>query len=169
MTDRYAGMMENDVVNGEGVCVSFWTQGCPHHCPDCHNPETWDYNGGKVLPADFKNQIIKAISANGIQRNFSILGGEPLCPENIELVEEIVNTVRVVYPNIKIYLWTGYDYYELINDSNVIVSSVLEKIDVLIDGKYEKEKRDLTLKLRGSSNQHIYRKQEDGSFISCEN
>lgn len=73
--DRYAGLITNDFANGIGTCVSFWTQGCPHHCPGCQNPETWDFQGGKEIPADMRGQIIKAICANNIIRNFSVLGG----------------------------------------------------------------------------------------------
>ena len=161
---RYAGIIPNDVVNGEGICVSIFTQGCPHHCPGCFNPGTWDYEGGLPLPPGYKEKIIKLISANGIQRNFSILGGEPLCPENREFVLDIVTTVRERYPNIKIFLWTGYEYQELLTNNNPVVNSILEKINVLIDGPFIEEKKDLTLKLRGSSNQTI-RKNIDGNFI----
>ena len=110
---RYAGLIKNDMVNGEGVCVSFWTQGCPHRCPGCHNPETWDFDGGMEVPTDIKGQIIKAISANGVERNFSVLGGEPLCPENIELTCSVITAVRAAYSDIKIYLWTGYTFNAL--------------------------------------------------------
>lgn len=168
---RYAGINPNDVVNGEGVCVSFFTQGCPHHCDGCFNPETWDYCGGYEVPADIKGKIVKLLSANGVQRNLSILGGEPLCPENQKLVLDILTAVRAAYPHIKIFLWTGYKMSELEKlsyDSNSVVKSILDKIDVLIDGKFEKEKRDFTLKLRGSSNQHIYRKLSNDKFIICD-
>ena len=111
---KFAAIQENDFINGEGVCVSFWTQGCPHRCPGCHNPETWSFDSGHPLPNDYKGQIIKAISANGITRNFSVLGGEPLCPENIALTYEVVNVVRTAYPNIKIFLWTGYYLKDLV-------------------------------------------------------
>ena len=73
---KYAGLMENDFTDGDGVCVSLWTQGCPHHCPGCHNPETWDFNGGYDVPDDIRGEIVKAISANGITRNLqSGIGG----------------------------------------------------------------------------------------------
>ena len=75
-------------------------QGCPHHCPGCFNPETWDFDGGKELPTDIRGQIIKAICANGITRNFSVLGGEPLCDENGVEVENIILGVRAACPNI---------------------------------------------------------------------
>ena len=151
---RYAGLETNDMINGEGVCVSFWTQGCPHRCSGCQNPETWDFYGGKPLPNDIRGQIIKAISANGITRNFSILGGEPLCESNLKLTLDLINSVRVAYPNIKIFIWTGYR----IEDFSEEQKSILDKIDVLIDGPYDYELRDITLKLCGSSNQRVLRK-----------
>jgi len=153
--NRYAGLIPNDFTNGIGTCVSFWTQGCPHKCPGCHNPETWDYDGGESLPVDIRGQIIKAIAANGITRNFSVLGGEPLCPQNIEEVDNIITSVRIAYPHIKIFLWTGYTLEELLENNNIYLTSILSKIDVLIDGKYIQEERDITLELRGSKNQRI--------------
>lgn len=152
---RYAGLMENDFTDGKGVCVSLWVQGCPHACPGCHNPETWDFNGGYEVPADLRGQIIKAISANGITRNFSILGGEPLCEENLDFVLFIISAVRAAYPDIDIYIWSGYTFDELINQNNEKISQILSYANFLIDGKYEENLRDTTLPLRGSSNQNI--------------
>lgn len=153
--NRYAGLMTNDFANGVGTCVSFWTQGCPHHCPGCQNPETWSFDGGKPLPTDIRGQIIKAISANGITRNFSILGGEPLCKENLEEVNNIVTSVRIAYPHIKIFLWTGYTLEELQDQNNEKINHILSQIDVLIDGRFIESERDITLELRGSTNQRI--------------
>ena len=149
---KYANLIKNDVVNGEGICVSLWTQGCPFRCPGCHNPETWSFEGGKEVPTDIKGQIIKAISDNEITRNFSVLGGEPLCPPNLDFVTNVVTAVRTAYPNIKIFIWTGNEY-EDIKDY-----PILEKIDVLITGLYKEEERDITLPLRGSKNQKVLRK-----------
>ena len=153
--DRYAGLITNDFANGEGVCVSFWVQGCPHKCKGCQNPETWDFNGGNELPTDIRGQIIKAICANGITRNFSVLGGEPLCEENLEEVDQIITTVRTAFPHIKIFVWTGYTLEELQKKKNLHIISILSQIDTLIDGPYIEEERDITLNLRGSRNQHI--------------
>ena len=153
--DRYAGLITNDFVNGTGVCVSFWTQGCPHRCPGCHNPETWDFEGGKELPTDIKGQIIKAICANGIIGNFSILGGEPLCPQNLEEVDNIITSVRTAFPHIKIFIWTGYTLEELQKIKNFHIINILSQIDVLIDGLYKEDEKDITLELRGSKNQRI--------------
>lgn len=149
---KYAGIQENDFINGEGVCVSFWTQGCPHRCEGCHNPDLWNFNEGKELPNDYRGQIVKAISANGITRNFSILGGEPLCDENIQLTHDTIAAVRTAYPHIKIFVWTGYTLEEL---THPLMKDILDKIDVLIDGRYIQEQRDVTLKMRGSSNQRL--------------
>lgn len=153
--DRYAGLITNDFANGIGTCVSFWTQGCPHHCPGCQNPETWDFNGGKEVPTDMRGQIIKAICANGITRNFSVLGGEPLCKENLDEVEKIITAVRTAFPQIKIFVWTGYVLNELIKRNDERINHILAQIDVLIDGPFIEAERDITLELRGSKNQHI--------------
>ena len=152
---KYAGLMENDFSDGSGVCVSLWAQGCPHHCPGCHNPETWDFNGGYDVPDDIRGEIVKAISANGITRNFSILGGEPLCDENIDFVLNVITAVRTAYPNIKIYIWSGYTFAELIAKDDDRIIKILKQANYLIDGKYIQELRDTTLPLRGSSNQKI--------------
>ena len=153
--DRYAGLITNDFANGIGTCVSFWTQGCPHHCPSCQNPETWDFQGGKEVPTDIRGQIIKAICANGITRNFSVLGGEPLCDENLDEVDKIITGVRTAYPQIKIFVWTGYILEELKEKKNDKINHILSQIDVLIDGPFIQAERDITLELRGSRNQRI--------------
>lgn len=149
---RYAGLDKNDIVNGKGFCVSFWTQYCPHKCKGCHNPETWSKTGGILIEYDkLLAEILEAISANGIVRNFSILGGEPLCEENIGLIRRIIQDVKKVHPQILIYCWTGYKFEDLMQRHR----NILQYIDVLIDGKFILEQRDVTLKLRGSSNQRV--------------
>ena len=152
---RIAGLNKNDIVDGEGICVSLWVQGCPFHCDGCHNPQTWDFEGGDPAPADLKGQIVKAICANGIIRNFSILGGEPLCEENLDDVLNILTAIRTAYPLIKIYIWSGYTFAELINKKDNRIIQILKQANYLIDGRYEKDLRDITLPLRGSSNQKI--------------
>ena len=153
--DKYAGLITNDFANGIGTCVSFWAQGCPHHCSGCQNPETWDFNGGHDLPTDIRSQIVKAICTNGITRNFSVLGGEPLCEENLEEIDQIITSVRTAYPHIKIFVWTGYTLKELQKEKNLHIISILSQIDVLIDGPFIQAERDITLELRGSRNQRI--------------
>lgn len=107
---RYAGIIKNDIAAGEGVNVTFFTQGCPFHCEGCHNPQTWDFLGGKEFTNDTMHEIDAAIGANGIERNLSIMGGEPLCAENLFLTSMIIMNVKLQHPDIKIYVWTGYLY-----------------------------------------------------------
>lgn len=152
---KYAGIIKNDIANGPGVRVSFWVQGCPHKCYNCQNPETWNFDGGKEFTAETLQEIKDALTANGIQRNLSILGGEPLCQENLFLTMLVIKEVKEQFPNINIYLWTGYTIEELKGKSNPHLKYILNNIDVLIDGRYLDSKRDITLSLRGSSNQNI--------------
>ena len=121
-------------------------------CPGCHNEAIWDFNGGKEFTPATMSEIIQAISANGIKRNFSILGGEPLCDENIFLTHLVIQEVRKHYPNIKIVLWTGYYYKDLKKTNNSHLDYILNNINYLIDGPFIREQRDITLKLRGSNN-----------------
>ena len=153
---KYAGIIKNDLSSAPGVSVSFFTQGCPHHCPGCHNPETWDFNGGKEFTYDVLNEVIDALTANGVNRSLSILGGEPLCEQNIFLTLLVIKTVKERLPNTKIYIWTGYYYDELIKrSSDSHLKTILDYSDYLIDGPYIQLLRDITLPMRGSSNQNI--------------
>ena len=156
---KFAAINKNDFINGEGICVSLWVQGCPHHCKGCHNPEQWDFNGGNEIDIDILiNEILIAIEANGIQRNFSILGGEPMAQRNISNTLYILEQIKKHFPNIKTYVWTGYTIEELLSLYN---KEILQNIDVLIDGRFILEERDITLKLRGSKNQRILYKGTD--------
>ena len=152
---KYADIIWNDIVAGDGLCVSFYTQGCPHHCPGCHNPDTWDFDGGKEFPASLLDELIEKLSAQGINRPLCILGGEPLCDENAFLTALLVSTVRNKSPQTIIYVWTGYLYETLQESSSVHTQYVLNNIDYLIDGPYEESLRDISLKMRGSTNQRI--------------
>ena len=155
---KYNTIIPDDIVNGEGVCVSFWVQGCPHHCEGCFNPETWDFHEGQPYTDHTKWEIIELIGKNGIQRNFSVLGGEPMAIQNLPMTAEVIHAVRNAYPDIKIYLWTGYTLNQLNEMRDPDVDQILEEIDVLIDGPFREDLKDLSLKLRGSSNQFIRRK-----------
>ena len=150
---RYAGIKENDIVDGEGVCVSFWVQGCEHFCAGCHNPDTWDRNGGLELPNTYIDDIIKLLSKNGIQRNLSILGGEPCLPSNVSIVLPLLKKVHTEAKFSKIYLWSGYTFEELMGRDDT--RELLQYVDVLVDGKFELAHRDITLKFRGSPNQRV--------------
>ena len=152
---RYSGLIRNDLAAAPGVSVSFFTQGCPHRCPGCHNPETWDFNRGKEFTPKVLEEIFEALCANGVERNFSILGGEPLCDENLFLTLLVLKEVKQRFPHIKTYLWTGYYYKDLLKKTNPHLIQILEMVDVLIDGPYIESLRDITLPMRGSSNQSI--------------
>lgn len=152
---RYAGINYNDVANGEGISLSVFLQGCPHRCEGCFNPETWDFNGGKEFTDEVLNNIVEKINANGIERNLSILGGEPLCPGNVELTSLIIRTVKQVHPQTSVYIWTGYTYEDLMKIIDLDLAYVLDNTDVLIDGPFIQEQKDLTLPLRGSKNQRV--------------
>lgn len=152
---RIANIKWNDTSNGPGIGVSIFVQGCPHHCVGCWNPETWNFEGGSEIPNDIRGQIIKGLSVNNIERCLNVLGGEPLCPENKYFINDIISAVRAAYPQIKIYVWTGYTYNELLKENDESIKDILSKIDYLIDGRYIEDKRDITLKLRGSTNQNI--------------
>lgn len=166
---KYAGMNENDIADSNcGVCVSFWTQGCPHRCPGCHNPETWDFDGGLDLPEDYLERISEGITANGLQRNLSILGGEPLCDENKELTNNIINFVTNKFKNIKVTIWTGYTLENLISRRDSILENILSKVYLLVDGPFIKEQRSLNIPLRGSKNQRLLY-QEDIQRIKSQN
>lgn len=148
---RYIKIKDNDIANGIGVTMSLWTQGCPHHCKGCFNVETWDFNGGKEFTESEFKYILDNINKNNIDRDLSILGGDPLCHQNVDGIIHLCKEFKKVYPNKKIYLWTGYTFEDL-NDTQ---KSILNYIDVIVDGKFIKEKRDLSLKFRGSSNQRV--------------
>lgn len=156
---RYAGIIKNDFSAAPGTCVTFFTQGCPHRCEGCHNPETWDFQGGREFTPDVLDKIIKGLTAQGIKRNFCIMGGEPLCPENQFLTLLLVNSVKERLPDTKIYIWTGYKLDEILNEGKV--GQILEKTDVVIDGPFIAAYKDRTLFMRGSSNQRILYKGKD--------
>ena len=148
---RFYKIKDNDIANGVGITMSLWTQGCPHHCKGCFNMETWDFNKGKEFTELDLKYIFDNINKNDIHRDLSILGGEPLCPQNIEGVINLCKEFKKIYPNKKIYIWTGYTLEEF-NDTQ---KSILKYIDVIVDGKFIEEKRNLSLKLRGSENQRV--------------
>ena len=154
-TMRYSGIIRNDLAAAPGVSVSFFTQGCPHRCKGCHNPETWDFNRGQEFTYDVLNEIIEALGANGVKRNFCVMGGEPLCPENEFLTLLVIKTVKERLPDTKIYVWTGYYYDNLLKNTSTHIKQILDMTDVLIDGPYIEIQRDTTLQMRGSLNQSI--------------
>lgn len=150
---RYASIRDFDISNGEDIGVSLFVQGCHFHCPNCFNQSTWNFNGGKEFTIETMRHIIKLMDRPFIKR-FTLLGGEPLAPENIETSKEILRVIKETYPNKQVWLFTGYVM------ENIPDKSILKYVDVLVDGPYKHELRDLSLAFRGSSNQRIIKKEE---------
>lgn len=152
---RIAGLVKNDIVDSDdGIAVALYFQGCPHHCKGCHNPETWDFNCGMEIDREeLIKTVMDSLTENGIKRNLSILGGEPLAPQNIDNTIYILSKIRKQFKDIKILLWTGYSFKDIKKDKQQ--KKILKLVNKIIDGKYIETLRDTTLKLRGSSNQNI--------------
>ena len=158
---KYAGIIYNDMCAAPGISVTLFTQGCPHHCEGCHNPETWDFDGGKEFTLEVLKSIVDGLTKNGIKRSFCIMGGEPLCEQNTLLTLMTIQYVKQRLPDVKIYLWTAYYYKELLKSSDPKIPLILKEVDVLIDGPFVNSLRDITLKMRGSSNQNIINLKEN--------
>lgn len=167
---NYAQIRSMDISNGEGIGVSLFVQGCDFHCKNCFNSETWEFSKGQEWNDKTKHQFLKLIEKPFIQR-VSILGGEPLHPKNVQNVLKIVDEIRVSYPTKNIWLYTGYTWEQImhpvITDINSEQLKILQmrkelvnKCDVLIDGRYIDELRDVSLHWRGSSNQRVINVQE---------
>ena len=147
---KYAQIREIDITNGSGIGVALFTQGCPYHCKNCFNPETWDFNKGMVWTKEIENKIIELLKPEYITR-LTILGGEPLIERNIEPLTALLKRVKGIYPNKQVWLYTGGDFEVL----EGLYEEIFQYIDILIDGRYVDDLRDYKLKWRGSSNQRI--------------
>lgn len=164
-TYNYAGIDTYDINNGKGFGITLFIQGCPHHCDGCHNPQTWDYNSGKLFDMNIVDDIIEIAKDDNIVR-LTISGGEPFA--NIVPCTVVACRFKAIYPNKSVWVYSGYTYEELqkIPEAN----NLLDWCDVLVDGPYIKDKRDLSLAFRGSSNQRIIdlkQTREQGTVIIC--
>ena len=160
---RYAQIRSMDISNGEGVGVSLFVQGCPFHCKNCFNSETWDFNGGKEWTEKTKNKFMELIDRPYIKR-VSFLGGECLADQNLDVVLDLIKEIRISYPEKTIWLYTGYKiedifYPYIINQPMTCEQrkriDVIRYVDVLVDGEYIDEQKDLSLKFIGSKNQRV--------------
>ena len=147
---RIAGLIEESIVDGPGVRFVIFTQGCPHHCEGCHNPESHDPSGGYDISID---EIIKKIRNNPLIDGVTLSGGEPFC--QAQVLYKLVKKLKQF--NYHILSYSGFTLEQLIKKSKTDqnIKNLLSSIDVLIDGRFEKDKQDYTLKFRGSSNQRI--------------
>lgn len=165
---RYSQIRSLDISNGEGVGVALFVQGCNLRCKNCFNSETWDFNGGMEWTEEVKNKFMELINKPYITR-VSILGGEPLAYKNVNDVLNIVNEIRISFPEKTIWLYTGYNFDLLKSRYNKYKYTpfaanadewltrweIISNVDVLVDGEYIDEQKDLTLKWRGSKNQRV--------------
>ena len=152
---NYADIKKVDVANGPGVRVSLFVSGCTHRCEECFNPETWDFNYGAPFGEAEIEKILSLLSPDHI-RGLSLLGGEPFEPANQGAVLELVCRVRERLPQKTIWCYSGYLFEELAAGKVGEYSrTLLEKLDVLVDGPFVLAKKDLGLRFRGSSNQRI--------------
>lgn len=155
---NYATIKKHDVANGPGVRVSLFVSGCTHACKGCFNREAWDFSYGEPFTPEVEEEIVRALAPSYIA-GFSLLGGEPFEPANQEAVLRIAEKVKRIYPNKTIWCYTGYDFERELLAQKVgdweTVRRLLNCIDVLVDGPFIEEKKDLRLRFRGSSNQRI--------------
>lgn len=155
---NYGKIKNLDIANGEGVRISLFVSGCTHHCKNCFNQETWDFNYGEPFTQDTINQIIKLLKPKHVA-GLTLLGGEPLHPNNQPYILDLIKQIRVKFgDNKNIWCYTGYTYDDLSNKKRAHTSStdeILSNIDVLVDGLYIDELRNISLKFRGSSNQRV--------------
>lgn len=154
---RYAGIIFDDTAAAPGVCLSFYTQGCPIRCEGCHNRDMWDEDGGYEFRPETLDRIIYGLHANGINRTFCILGGEPFSPHNAFLTGLLVSTVKEKSPNTPIWIWSGYPIEELVHNGNKHVRDVLRQIDGLVTDPFVLAERDITLRFKGSRNQRVWK------------
>ncbi len=155
---NYADIKKIDVANGEGVRVSVFVSGCNHHCKGCFNQCAWDFNYGKKFTEKEEQQIIDYMNHDYIS-GLSLLGGEPLEPKNQEGLLPLVKKVKEKFPNKNIWCYTGFDFEKDVvgkmAKDNETTRELLKYIDIIVDGKFEEDKKDLKLQFRGSSNQKI--------------
>lgn len=147
---NYGRINKTDIANGPGVRVSLFVSGCRNRCKGCFNPETWDFNYGKEFTLETFIKIDNALDPDYIA-GLTILGGDPMEPENIECVTAICASIRKSQPGKTIWIYTGYTY-EYVSLKN---PEILNYIDVLVDGPFIESKKDISLQFRGSSNQRI--------------
>ena len=149
---NYEKIDKCSVSNGAGVRTVLWVSGCDIHCYNCHNQQTWDFNSGIPFTEDTMQEILYNLSKPYI-KGLTISGGHPLDPHNAPKVLEIVKRVKMVFPNKDIWIYTGYVWENIIKDETL--REILKYTDVLVDGAYIDELRDISLAFRGSSNQRI--------------
>lgn len=163
---HYAQIRSMDISNGEGVGVALFVQGCNFHCPSCFNQDTWDFNGGKEWTEETKETFLK-LADKPYMKRVSFLGGECLANENLEGVYDVIKDVKEIFHDKKIWLWTGYTWESIINpimtdnfdlERDKLIKlrqGIVKMTDILVDGRYIHEQKDMNLKFKGSKNQRV--------------
>lgn len=146
---RYNKIRKMDISNGEGIRVSIFMQGCAFHCKNCFNPETHDFNGGNEFNDSTIERILTLCDKDSIS-GLSILGGEPMHPNNIEGTTRLAKMFKKKFPNKTLWAWSGYKFDEYLKDKEIV-----NYLDVLVDGQYIDELSNPTLKWKGSENQRV--------------
>lgn len=154
---NYSSIRYLDISNAPGMGVSLFCSGCYFRCDGCHNSNIWDPNSGKHFSPEDIETILKLIEPKYI-KHFALLGGEPLEPQNLQILWLLLNQIHMKKPELQIWVYTGYTLEELMKRvlDEQYLGYILELTDYLVDGRYEKDKRDVTLAFRGSSNQKIW-------------
>ena len=171
---NYATIKNCDIANGPGVRVSLFVSGCTHHCKGCFNPETWDFQYGQPFTQESIDTILKALEPDYI-KGFTLLGGEPFEPQNQEAEVVLLRQIKQKYPEKSIWCFTGYlfdrDILGVMKDRDPYAMEMLSYIDVLVDGEFVEEQKDLSLKFRGSANQRqilVKESLEQGTIVYWE-
>lgn len=147
----YSKIKFNDVANGPGLRVTLFVSGCTHHCKGCFQPETWNFENGEPFTEDNQSYIIEKSQSKYIA-GLTLLGGDPL--DNVDGILPLLKKYRETFGNTKtIWLWTGYLFEEVVKNEQM--AKVLPYLDVLVDGDFKEELKDITLKYKGSSNQRV--------------
>ena len=154
---KYGEIKFNDIANGEGVRTSLFVSGCTHHCKECFNPETWSFDYGDEFTSAQEKEILDSLEPFWID-GLSVLGGEPFEPENQKALLPFLKKVKEAYPQKTIWCYSGYTFEELTVKSRAktdITNDMLSLIDVLVDGEFKIEQKNISLKFRGSTNQRV--------------
>lgn len=157
---NYGNIKKNDIANGTGVRTSLFVSGCTHHCKGCFNPETWDFGYGKPFTEETEEEIILSLKPEFI-RGLTVLGGEPFEADNQRALLPFIKRVKKELPEKDIWFFSGYLFEELTGKiknercRTEVTDELLSLIDVLIDGEFVLEKKNISLKFRGSENQRI--------------
>ena len=169
---NYHNITYPDMNNGEGLRVVLWLSGCSHKCKGCQNPQTWDANSGIPFDESAKEELFRELDKDYIS-GLTLTGGDPLFENNLDSVLDLVNKIRLLFPQKSIWLYSGYswsdiwcndaalrddyglDYCEQVSINHIKRQQIITQCDVFIDGRYMDSQRDITLPYRGSKNQHI--------------